>query len=189
MWWVDRRQALRRTIHCPVAAGVSQLGRKAGGCKRLATRFAAVLGGPAAAARPPRDAYVAGQPAVYYEEGNSSAVVAPEVVPVWRAPQGTGPRGGEPYLDISIVCDANNVEELWAPDWVGYLTTLRDKLVVYYEEGKRRGGFPRTVILSKIRGGGTDQVQWIPISSWRPHGTSFASASTTAICQHHLRRG
>ena len=72
---------------------------------------------------------MAGQPAVYYEEGNSSAVVAPEVVPVWRAPQGSGPRGGEPYLDISIVCDANNVEELWAPDWVGYLTTLRDKLV------------------------------------------------------------
>ena len=36
---------------------------------------------------------------------------------------------GEPYLDISIVCDANDVEELRVPDWVGYLTTLRDRLV------------------------------------------------------------
>ena len=74
---------------------------------------------------------MAGQPAVYYEEGNSSAVVAPggRTCVAHLAPQGSGPRGGEPYLDISIVCDANNVEELWAPDWVGYLTTLRDKLV------------------------------------------------------------
>ena len=40
-----------------------------------------------------------------------------------------GDGDGEPYLDIAIICDANNVEELRVPDLVGYLMTLRDKLV------------------------------------------------------------
>ena len=40
-----------------------------------------------------------------------------------------GDGDGEPYLDIAIICDANNVDELGASDLVGYLMTLRDKLV------------------------------------------------------------
>ena len=50
-------------------------------------------------------------------------------VVVDRGSNDFGDGDGEPYLDIAIICDANNVEELRAPDLVGYSLTLRDKLV------------------------------------------------------------
>ena len=50
-------------------------------------------------------------------------------VVVDREPNDFGDGDGEPYLDIAIICDANNVDEIRAPDLVGYLTTLRNKLV------------------------------------------------------------
>lgn len=58
-----------------------------------------------------------------YKVGFSFQVV------VDREPNEFGDGDGEPYLDIAIICDANDVDELRAPDLVGYLTTLRDKLV------------------------------------------------------------
>ena len=46
-----------------------------------------------------------------------------------RESNGFRGENGEPYLDSAIIYDANKVEELRVPDLVGYLMTLRDKLV------------------------------------------------------------